>query len=360
MHSSTIPQKKVNLNDLQPGDILSWVIMGTRHFAIYSPVEGQQGDLIHMIYNSHNECACFKSTISQPLRNLQEGQDITVIRSQNKEEGLAFAQQAEFWLRQGVNYDFSRLTQVLYNNNHGVTSPPREDNILQYLKYAARRETKPVKSSGFPITNINWMTKVGLFFVNTSNLCDPIPRWAMRVVDYSVNVPDHSRGLNCIGLIAAVIAAVKLKDEISAVNEETGWVSIKHTHLTENKLDDTIDRPGLHSVMNKKQLSQFSIERLAEILTPAIAKTSPHLTHSDDFLKNLLDDEDHWLTTTLDKESALKPFDKAAYDAETQQLRQTISRNTETFVSTFGRGIFDKKQDLESRVDLERNASFNK
>ncbi len=328
MISNRTTQDSITLDNLQPGDILSWVIIGTRHFAIYSPVAGQQGDLIHMFFNSRNECAIFKSTISQPLKNLEQGQEITVIRSRTKDEGQAIAAQAEFWLRQGVNYDFSRLGQVLYNNNRDIAEPPIEENVKQYMKYAARRATMPVKSQEFPITNINWLTKLGLFMVGSKYLCDPISSAGLSVMDYSTATPNRSRGLNCIGLVAIVVAAVKLKDHIGVVTKDTGWLS----------------RENIQTAMTEAQLNEFSIERLSETLTPAIANTHPHLTHGDVFLKNLLDDDEHWQCMgTLDKTSNLKPFNKEAYEAETQALRTTIRDNHAQFVADFKMGIFSRK-----------------
>lgn len=352
MLSNRIPQENITLQSLKPGDIVSWVILGTRHLAIYSPVEGQQADLIHMFFNARNEARIFKSTISQPLSTLAADQEMTVIRSRIKDEGLAIAAQAECWLRQGVNYSFNRLARVIYDHNHDVEAPTFAETLSQHLKYAARRATMPVKAPSFPVTQMNWMTKAGLYMVGTGTACGPVSRWGLHLVDYSIATRDQAKGLTCIGFIVAVIAAVKLKHEIGTVTKDTGWVSLKNKSRHERASADfqallsdaSYAGPALDELMTDEQIRNFSFDRLASILTPAIAKTHPHLTHSEDFFTNLLNDQDNWRCMGhLDKKSELKPFNKQAYEAEMKSMRDQMSEGHANFVAGFGVGIFARK-----------------
>lgn len=324
MNSTLIPDRKVTVKDLQPGDIIVWEIKGLPHCSIYSPVEGKQADIIHMYINNNNTCGLYKGTLSHQQKTLGEDKPLVIIRSRTPHEGELIAKQAEFWLRQGIKYDIKRFAEAIYNSHHG-DFPSAEDNIRQYLKYASRRETMPVKSRELPYTQATYLALAGLFLVIKNDICCmPVATQGLKLVNYAVDTPDRDKGFYCAGLILAIIAAVKLRDEVKPVNENTGWVSL----------------PELDKVLTDKN---FDVSRLTEILTPAIANTNIHLPDKT-FFQELLKDQDNWeCLGSLDKTIFRIKFDKQAYEREIAELQNEVRQNHGEFRRKFGDKIFGKR-----------------
>ena len=335
MNSTLIPDRQVTVNDLRKGDLLIWTIHGLPHSAIYSPVEGQQADIIHMYINNNRTCGLYKGTLSHQQKTLGDDTPITIIRSTVPHEGEEIAQQAEFWLRQGVKYDIKRFAEAIYKNAHRDEFPSVEDNIRQYLKYAARRETMPIKSHELPYTQASYLALGGLWMMlgSAKNACyGGFSRQGLKLVNYAVDAPDRDKGFNCAGFILATIAAVKLKDEVLPVNEKTGWVSMSE----------------LDKVLSEKNID---VERLAAKLTPAIANTHPHLPDGKTFFETLLKDKVNWeCLGTLNPKVFRARFNKEAYEEETTRNKDEVRQNHAAFCKKFGDTIFASRQAASTRT----------
>lgn len=340
MNSTRIPDQQVQLADLHPGDILIWEICGAPHAAIYSPVAGKQGEIIHIYINSESKCGIFKTPLGLPLQRLTEDQQVVIIRSTKPNEGEEIAKQAEFWLHQGINFDFARLGNTFYNNAYTHEIPSVEDNIRQYLKYAARRETMPVKSRDFPYYEPSYLALLGLAMLSPKfDTCQPLSWLGMQIMNYAIDTPDRPKGLSCAGFILACIAAVKLKDVVKPVNEKTGWVSLKNSEG---------EGPSLEDVLVDQ--SAYNIEKLTELLTPAFANTNPHLPN-EGFFDLLMDDTKNWQCMgTLDKTSLRKDYDKDVGRKESAEIKEAIRVNHAAFIRKFP-GIFSRANEISGQEE---------
>lgn len=361
MQSTAILPQSPTIHDLRPGDIIIFNVHGVHHAALYSPVEGEQGDLIQMTYDTERSGAV-KSTLS---KQLLIGKDVYAFRSKSKWiNGEELAAQAEYWLRQGVVFDERRLARSMHDYS-GLPEKSEEHNVFQYLKYAARRDTAPIKVHHYPYNYTSYMagTALAMLFPDYT-YCRPLTYFFAKAVDYTTSSYDRPKGMNCIMLVVLSIAAVALKEEIKSVNAETGWVSLRYSTMPDyNDLDffktlgqvkeelgiDDYDAPGLETLFTDEQLEQFDIERIKEKLTSAVVKLNPQQPSPENFLQNLREDKENWESLGVLDKTVIKTFDKAAFGREVLAIKAQIEVNRKAFIAQFGPDIFNRNPDRPER-----------
>lgn len=356
--------KSVSVHQLKPGDIIILQVSGSPHASIYSPMPGRVGDLIQMGYGCKRS-GVIKSTLTRQVRELNRNNDIPVIRSRRL-DGAAIAAQAEFWLRQGVVFDEIRLANSLYNYNFPgmLARPSPELNILTYLKFAARRETQPVKSNVYPFNYSSIFTLFGMAFITPAFvLCHLLALLGMMLIRFGTSRPAYRpKGLTCAGFVLACVAAVALRDEINPVSDRSGWVSLKYSNLpaltdaspdyvrTVRQVQGEIrasnrHQPGLHDLMTEEQLRNFDLQRIAAKLTPLLVNQNPHQPSADEFMRHLTQDPDNWeFLGNLDKTNLKEEFDKQVYRDEIQEIAQHVRTNRNRFFGEFGPSLARRQQ----------------
>ncbi|KTD35164.1 hypothetical protein Lnau_1835 [Legionella nautarum] len=368
------------ISELKRGDIILIRHNGKPyHVAIYAPNPEYIGDVIHMgtgfrrngairstleyLYNLHaglNATGNFFNLYSNTL-------DVQVIRSKTL-DGEEIAQQAERWLLQGVIYDEKRLANTLEENETlPDTSPEAQTvNVFEYLKFAARRNTAPIKAPFFPYTMASFLSGFSSFLLAPSlNLPKWIMSLALTFIRYGTNYEGRAKGFNCAGFILAVVGAVALKDEIQELSPENGWVSLKYGSSPENKESNyanalkTVQEkkgvseglaPGLHTLLTEEQIQDFDIERLKTKLG-GLALLHPHKPHLNSFTEQILQNEECWDDLGLLGEHELatevsnlsKPFDKEEYRAEKKSDFQKTQENHQQFGVSYGNTAFAGK-----------------
>lgn len=354
---------KINIHQLLPGDIIMFNVFGVPHSAIYSPQEGKQGDLIQMSYGA-SRSGCIKSTLSQQLK--VKGRDVMVFRHKHL-DGQAIANQAECWLRQGIVFDEVRLAHSIYD--YGIPQTSTEYNILEYLKYAARRETMPIKVHEYPYNYTSFATYFGLGMLFPEFRYGSIPTYFFsKLATLGTGNIDRPKGMSCILFVLTCIAAVALRDEVQPVTPETGWVSLKNSRMpsqNSNTLFNTlrqvkseldakeIDAPGLEHIFSEEQIRQFDLDRITKKLSAGIASINPHQPSPHEFMQNLIDDQENWLSLGPVDPAIVKEFDREAFHQECEDIQQQIEENRGYFFDDFGAEIFNRDPDQPEREFVE-------
>ena len=355
---SASARNKISIHDCCPGDMVFFDVFGVPHVSIYAPKPGCQGDLIQMSYGATRSGA-IKSTLSQQLKTQK---DVVVYRSKLL-DGAAIADQAERWLRQGIVFDEVRLVNSIYDYETPKTSV--EHNVLEYLKYAARRNTLPIKVHQYPYNYTSWVTSLGLGMLFPDHQYSRATTYLFsHLAKYGTDSPDRPKGMSCVIFALLCIAAVALKDEIAPVTAETGWASLKYSslpadddsefsatlHAVKGVLDNKgIEGPGLQDVMTDEQREQFNLERLIHKLGKSLAALNPHEPRPEDLIQALANDADHWESIGFVDNTILKKFDKVAFSEESDAIQKEIEVNREAFYQTFGADIFNRDPDIEER-----------
>lgn len=358
----------ISTRDLKPGDIIILNVAGAPHSAIYAPVPGKVGDLIQMGYGLKRSGA-IKSTLTHQVEKWNKGHAVRVIRSKHL-DGAAIAAQAELWLRQGVVFDERRLVNSLHSLSYASSYPSAEANVLEYLKFAARRETCPIKAQKYPYNYSSILSLIG----NGINLPDvtfshQVSKLGKKLVKKGTHKAGRPKGFTCVGFVLACLAAVVLKDEIAPVTDKTGWVSLKyssdplhaspHFLQTVHKVKTEIGAkyhhgPGLHDVLSPAQLESFNLERLKEKLTPLLVNQNPHHPSLKLFYADLASDPHHWEDLGfLDKSTLTKEFNPQAYRKEGQAIYKEIQINRKIFNQKFGPDIFKRSIARQKDAPIE-------
>jgi hypothetical protein len=346
----------LNIDNLKPGDIIIQTLRGNPfHVMFYSPIEGKAADSIHMGYGA-SRSGVIKSMLTheyQRTRTWGSWLEFHVFRPKTL-DGQAIAHQAEFWLRQGVNFDERRLGKSRKHEADGLAQPSGDLTIFQYLKFAARRNTFPAKSSHYPYTDSGMAAKIGMQLVHPAfSFPKSIVSLGNKMIQVKTKQVDYPKGFTCFGFILACIGAVALKDEIKEVDAAQGWVSLKHSKIIEAaattpfhhallSVKDELgavsgDRPGLDTLLNKEQLENFDLHQLAEKLTPAIVNCHPHLTSMTAFIKELRKDPQHWEEVGMLNKAEKQSIDKQKYQTELQEMTEDTKLNRMIFANRFGK-----------------------
>lgn len=313
----------ISFADLLPGDIFAFSFHGVPHTGIYAPKEGCQGDIIHMYFDKERMGA-IRSTLSKILLM---NHDVYIFRHRQL-DGAALAKQAEHWLEQGIEYSKPRLAESLMETTDAEAAD--EDNLLNYLLIAARRETIPVKTHQFPCPPTSRIADIGLTMLLPDFIYfRPQLYIGAMLAMYGANNPDRPKGLTCIAFVLSCLAAVALQDDIAPVNAMTGWKSRKD--------------------FTEAEIQQFDFARIREKLSPSIAKLNPHKPSPYEFYHILNTDETYWQKIGVMDKTITKTFDKQAYQQEQVALIEKIKENRAQFLRTFGEKIFNRDPDRPYR-----------
>lgn len=325
--------KSTTIHDLRPGDIFVFNFYGVPHAGIYAPTPGGQGDIIHMYYDQERTGA-IKSTLSKLLLT---GNEVYIFRNK-KLDGQAIADQAEFWLNQGIEYEKPRLAKSLYAYTDGKGLD--EYNLLKYLLIAARRETMPIKTHLFPCPPSSKIGDIGLtMLLPAFTYCWPISYVGSKLAMYDDKNPDRPRGMTCITFVLSCLAAIALKDEIQPVSAKTGWVSLKHAD----------NYPGIHDLLTDEEAKNFDVDRIKKKLTPVITNLDPHNPSPFEFYDSVRSDEENWEFVGAVDKTIVKKFDKQAYRQEQLDLAANIKANRQKFIDAFGEEIFNRHPERPRR-----------
>lgn len=304
----------LSIDDLQPGDILIHTVEGRAYHAmLYSPIESEVSNIIHMGYGSQRS-GLIKSTLNRIMMNTPRGHAIQVIRS-NTLDGKQLAAQAEHWLRQGVAYDELRFVKMIEREYYQSPETSVTTNVRHYLKYAARRETMPMK----PAEEYPYLHS-GMFVVFLCGIIHPVSKFPLLLPFYLMllrlltNVENRPRGFTCIGLILAVVGAVALRDEVEPINEQSGWNSIKHAATPFDS----------------------SLIPMIEKLSPSIAEINPQFGSVQQFFDATMVDRDHWNHLgVLTKDVPLTFFYPSKYREEKQRIERAVQINRKVYDEQF-------------------------
>lgn len=334
-------------------------VFGIPHAGIYAPKPGMQGDLIQMSYGA-SRSGCIKSTLSQQLK--VKDRNVLVFRSK-KLDGQAIADQADFWLRQGIVFDEVRLANSIYD--YGTPQTSTEYNILEYLKYAARRETMPIKVHEYPYNYTSYVTYFGLGMLFPDFQYGSLLTYLFsKFAKYGTDSIERPKGMSCIVFVLTCIAAVALRDEVRPVTAETGWASLKNSRMPEQNSNSffktlrqvktdlnakEIDAPGLENIFTPEQINQFDLERIKKKLSAGIAAMNPHAPSPHDFLHNLANDDENWQLMGSVDNTIIKEFDREAFHRECEDIQLQIEENRELFLQDFGQEIFNRDAEKGER-----------
>jgi hypothetical protein len=374
----------VSISDLHRGDIIIVKFNGVPyHAAIYAPDSEHIGDIIHA-------CSGFKRTgvtrgtlanlyhLHQGLNNAgnffksgpRNTVELQVFRSKiiNGEE---IANQAKSWLMQGVPYDERRLADTVQDDarNYDTSRDAQLANTFEYLKYAARRDTAPIKTPFVPYTGASISSIFGSFLIAPPLY---LPRFLVNfgigLMKSGTNQDVRVKGFTCAGFVLSCIGAVALRDEISPISRESGWVSLKYgsapedtssnyasawQRAQETRGEHARSRPGLHQLLSAEQIRNFDPERLIRKLS-FLSNLHPHHPSTRAFNEGLQSDTDNWESIGQLQEIKLgsqpttvnKPFNKANYEAEKRLDRELAHTNHQQFDRDFGQTAFRQAYSL--------------
>jgi hypothetical protein len=340
----------INMSELKPGDILICK-NGDRpfHALIFSPKSGEMGDVIHVGYGAYRS-GVIKSNAEGLLSKLPASREIQVLRPLSI-PGEAIADQAEFWLRQGIPFDEMRGADTVERDCAQAPLASPQHNVLQYLKLASRRETIPVKPAlDYPYNNSGFVAMLCTAILNPSrpynDITSQLLKWGR-----SQAKPGRPKGFTCIGFVLAILGCCALSTELLPVSSETGWVSLKNGDIPaeaspfrdllvstrqELRMPATSSRPGLHTLFTPEQLATFNLETLIEKLTPAIASLSPKDTTLREFLDATQLDPTHWANLGLLNRASLRTaFIKEDYRSEIKRVEHEIEQNRVRYAQDF-------------------------
>ncbi|WP_419420250.1 hypothetical protein ACNVED_02835 [Legionella sp. D16C41] len=373
----------VEVTNLKRGDIIIIKFNGVPyHAVIYAPNPEQIGDVIHMGYGLKRS-GLIRSTLAHTIyfhhelkntgnlfhpwqKNKIETQ---VIRSKTL-SGEEIANQAECWLKQGILYDEKRLMDALINKDKDpdTSIEAQANNVFQYLKFAARRETAPIKNPIFPHPISSFAAGIGVILTIPSyNLYKPFIKLGFHLMDKGTAYEGRPKGFSCAGFVLACIGAAALKDEIKAITPEGGWVSFKHGSMPEDKKSNyainlqkisnnlnanNTKHPGLHTLLSEEQIKNFNIDHYTHKLTPFLANLNPQRPSIKSFMAGIEKDKENWedlgplSEIKLGKTilSTSKVFNKEEYKVENKKLLQDIKENREQFKKDFGNSAFQHEK----------------
>lgn len=365
----------VQISQLKRGDIILIREKGKPfHAAIYAPDPRFTGDIVHMGVGFKRSGA-IRSSFTNIYRSFQEINrvipnvfDVQVIRSK-KLTGEDIALQAEYWMLQGVIYDEKRLADTIEEDEirHDTSIEAQTVNIFEYLKFAARRKTAPIKTPYFPHAGASFFSVIGTFFQGTPlNWFKTVRNFGLRLIRYGTNYDDlpeeRIKGFTCVGFPLAVCGAVALQDEIQEVAPGS-WVSLKYGGSPENKESnyakalrvmqtkkgiegDIGTRPGLHTLLTSDQIQNFNIARLQKKLG-ILALQHPHKPNLNTFVRLIHEENDDWENLGIldtDKLYETKAtFDKKAYRAERKSILQEVQKGHQQFGQLHGDAAFSDR-----------------
>ena len=350
------------------------------HAAIYAPDREHVGDIIHA-------CSGFKRTgvtrgtlanlyhLHHGLNNAgnffksgpKNSVELHVFRP-NILRGEDIAIQAASWLIQGVPYDERRLADTIQDNDrhYDTTRDAQIANTFEYLKYAARRNTAPIKTPFVPYTGASISSIFGSFFTAPPlNLPNYLVNFGIGLMRRGTNQEVRVKGFTCAGFVLSCIGAVALNDEISPITPETGWVSLKYGTAPDDMSSNYArawqcaqetrgaharPRPGLHHLLSPMQIRNFDPDRLIRKLS-FLANLHPHHPSTRAFNEGLQGDTDNWgfigqlqapglgpQPTTVSK-----PFSKTDYKTEKRLDSVLTHANHRQFKHDFGQTAFRRE-----------------
>jgi hypothetical protein len=332
------------------------------HSMIYAPNPNYVGDVIHMGCGFKRSGA-IRSTLAQTVRlhNMlndtgnkfnYETPNQTKIHVYRIRSGIgeAIAQQAEFWMLQGVLYDEKRLVDTVENNaRHYDTSIDAQTvNAFEYLKYAARRETAPIKTPLFPHSVSSISSGFGGFCMAPSlNLPNSVTEFGYKIIKSGTDYAERPKGFSCAGFILACVGATLLREEIQPIRAELGWVSLKygkgpqngHTPYAHswNKVQERIsiqektEIPGLSSLLDEKT---FDLKRILKKLS-FLAYLHPHHPSVKAFYEGINQAEDWKYIGNIDITSLAISFNKKNYENEKSLDLAQIRQNHQSFGKSY-------------------------
>ena len=183
----------------------------------------------------------------------------------------------------------------------------------------------PIKVHDYPYNYTSYLTGYALSCLAPQYNYGGMLRYLFSsFVEYNTSSNARPKGMRCMTLAVLCIAAVALKDEIKAVNGETGWVSLKFSSkpghdgaVFSSVLDKVRDEvhahdfegPGLGDLLTEEQKSGFNLTRLKEKLTAGIAGLNPFYSSQESFLQGLVDDHANWQDLGVLDKTVTKKFD---------------------------------------------------
>ncbi|MFT4060277.1 MAG: hypothetical protein QM652_12100 [Legionella sp.] len=371
----------VDITEMKPGDIV--VIMHNDkpyHVAIYAPSPMLIGDVIHMgvgfkrsgairgtlagLCNLHTELSNTGNRWNFGQKNTLK---VRIFRSQDIDGGK-IARQAQVWASQGVIYDEKRTMETVQNNDrhYELSEKAQTINIFQYLKYATRRKTAPIKAPLFPNPVASFSAGFGSFFMAPSlNLPNSLTKLGFNLIKKGTRDENRPHGFSCAGFVLACIGAVALEDEIGCVNPEIGWASLKYGKgpgdtngpyaQAWQQVQQAMDireasQPGLHELLTHEQLANFDLQRLKKKLS-FLANLHPHHPSIRTFLEGITQDKQKWQDLGELNQIALggraspgsKPFNAKAYQAEKKVFLDEVRFNHQKFGRQFASQAFTKE-----------------
>ena len=374
----------VSISNLRRGDIIIVKFNGVPyHAAIYAPDPEHIGDIIHA-------CSGFKRTgvtrgtlanlyhLHQGLNNagnfFKSGPRNTVelqVYRPKTLSGEEIANQANKWLKQGVPYDERRLAITIQDDerNYDTSRDAKIANTFEYLKYAARRNTAPIKTPFVPYSGASISSVFGSFFI-APPLYLPrfIVNFGIGLMMRGTNHEPRVKGFTCAGFVLSCIGAVALQDEISPISRESGWVSLKYgsvpedmsssyarawRHAQELRGEHAKSSPGLHHLLSAEQMRDFNLDRLINKLS-FMSNLHPHHPSTRAFNEGLQSDTENWeaigqlqaLRLGPQPTMVSKPFSKANYEAEKRLDRELAHTNHQQFARDFGQTAFKREYPL--------------
>ncbi|WP_028388015.1 hypothetical protein [Legionella fairfieldensis] len=373
----------INITELQRGDIIIVMHNGTPyHAAIYASNPEYIGDVIHAC-SGFKRSGVTRGTLAH-LYHLHHGMnkagnffhlsqkntlEIHIFRSKTL-SGEAIANQAERWLLQGVTYDEKRLADTVENcNEHQKISREVQIlNVFEYLKFAARRETAPIKTPFFPYPGASVSSVLGSFFVAPSlNLPTSVVNVGLKLMKKGANYDGRVKGFSCAGFVLACIGAVALQDEISPLTPQRRWVSLKYGKSPQDPdtsyakawqcLKDSLgelkyeqSQSGLDTLLSEEQIQQFDIDRLINKLS-FLANLHPHHPSIRAFIEGIQSDDENWQNLGSLNEIKMnnqyrvvsRPFTKKDYKEEKAIDMEIIKTNHHQFGRQYGESAFKRE-----------------
>lgn len=217
----------MKFKDLLPGDIVlfKWN-QALFHVAIFAPEAGRVSNIIDATSNKGVARSTLEGLYKVLLGCTKTGNlwglfsnvlEMSVVRSRTL-EGQWIADQAEFWRLHGVTYDVKSLANIVETTwEPPVQSSEREEehNLRVYWAYAARRRTAMIEH---PITPGIFSVICSFFLTPLWNLPTAFVNFFVKLIHYLTQTLEKKAsevGVNCVGFVLTVLAAVALKDDRS-------------------------------------------------------------------------------------------------------------------------------------------------
>jgi hypothetical protein len=246
----------------------------------------------------------------------------------------------------------------------GKETRSREFNMLQYLKYAPRRETNPIKIHHYPYTHTSYMTGVGvgMLFPDYFQSSYAAPLFA-KMAQYGRENADRPKGMTCVMFVLSCLAAVAFEREVRPVSDKTGWVSIKYSSLPADKSSELYavlsrvkaeiqapecEGPGLQDVMT----GDFDMDNLVEKWGASLADINPQRAFPREFFQALMKDEVNWKRLGAVDKTERHEFDRERIHEDGCKIRMNTVKNLTDFVGKFGVGLFNRVPGRQRTVSI--------